>query len=384
MHSVPKKIFQILDGTPAVYGQYSRGQSLVERALVTPLLIVLLMGLAEIGWFANNYLILLETTRVGARLGAIQTGNTSPLLWPNGASLLPALQPDAPSSLIAQSYRKCPIEQKSLQRFYNTVICPMLRSMLPLDFRANDPSLPASPTNGNGVDDIVVSGFALQSFNPSDPNIPAAMRAVGVIDTVTGLATNQQQVVVVGRYPTNANECTNDTATDKDLRDPFNYINYTGVGNTLNGWRNYIVPSGADVDINRLYYELDGYDNPASERQRGFALTGQHVIFSTRALPAASQCYGSEWTMDRVEKLMNVTNFSLSGQAQRSGIPSQGLILVEMFWQHSLLLRNPVFNPVFNILNDPNNPNGGGAVISVWAAFPLPTIDPRIKYALGS
>ena len=49
MLSVPKKIFRILDGTPAVYGQYSRGQSLVELALVTPLLIVLLMGLAEIG-----------------------------------------------------------------------------------------------------------------------------------------------------------------------------------------------------------------------------------------------------------------------------------------------------------------------------------------------
>jgi hypothetical protein len=71
-------------------------------------------------------------------------------------------------------------------------------------------------------------------------------------------------------------------------------------------------------------------------------------------------------------------------QSQRSTLPSEGLILVEMFWQHSLLLRNPVFNPVFNILNDPNNPNGGGTVISVWAAFPLPTTEPRIKYAVGS
>src|SRR5690242_13535329 len=105
MQSVPKKILQILDGTPAVYGHYSRGQSLVELALVTPLLIILLMGLAEIGWFANNYLILLETTRVGARYGAVQTGDTSPLLWPNEASLLPALQPDAASFAKAQDYR---------------------------------------------------------------------------------------------------------------------------------------------------------------------------------------------------------------------------------------------------------------------------------------
>src|SRR5690349_11950270 len=94
MQSVPKKIFQILDGTPAVYGQYSRGQSLAELALVTPILIVLLMGLAEIGWFANNYLILLETTRVGARYGAVQTGDTAPTSWDNAVSLLPDLQSD--------------------------------------------------------------------------------------------------------------------------------------------------------------------------------------------------------------------------------------------------------------------------------------------------
>src|SRR5258706_13961742 len=169
MRSVPKKIFQILDGTPAVYGHHSRGQSLVELALVTPLLIVLLMGLAEIGWFANNYLILMETTRVGARYGAIQTGDPSPLLWPNDASLLPALQPDLVSIAKAQEYRVCSnlTNRPETKRFYNTIVCPMFDSMAPLSFRANDPSLPLSPTNGNGVDDIVVSAFALQSLNPS-------------------------------------------------------------------------------------------------------------------------------------------------------------------------------------------------------------------------
>lgn len=382
MQSVPKKIFEILDGTPAVYGQHSRGQSLVEMALVTPLLIVLLMGLAEIGWFANNYLILLETTRVGARYGAVQTGDTSPLLWPNEASLLPELQLDAATFAKAQDYRVCSnLDYKpETRRFYNTIVCRMFDAMSPLEFRADDPSKPAAPDNGNGIDDIVVSAFSLQSLNPVDPNIPTAMR--NTIDLVNGRPSTEQQVVVVGRYPTNANECSNDTAADKDTRDPFNYINYTVAGYTI-GNRNYIVPSGADVEANRLYYELVG-DDTGAERQRGFAFTGQHIILSTRGLAAGQQCYGSEWTLDRVEQLMNVANFSILNQSQRSKVPSEGLILVEMFWQHSLLLRNPVFNPVFNILNDPNNPNGGGAVISVWAAFPLPTTEPRIKYTLGS
>jgi hypothetical protein len=389
MQSVPKKIFQVLDGTPAVYGHHSRGQSLVELALVTPLLIVLLMGLAEIGWFANNYLILLETTRVGARYGAIQTGDTSPYLWPNAGSLIPSFYAStSPEFVEAQNYRVCSnLDLKpETRRFYNTIVCRMFDAMAPLEFRVpSDPSQPASATNGNGVDDIVVSAFQLQSLNPSDPNIPAAMRST--IDTVTGLPTDQQQVVVVGRFPTNANECTTDTATDKDTRDPFNYINYNVAGYTV-GNRNYIVPSGPDVEANRLYYENLGDDSTA-ELQRGFAFTGQHIISATRNNAAGTKCYGSEWTIDRVEKLMNVSNFNLINNSpesknQRSVIPSEGLILVEMFWQHTLLLRNPVFNPVFNILNDPSNPNGSGTIISVWAAFPLPSVEPRIKYAVGS
>lgn len=380
MLSVPKKIFRILDGTPAVYGQYSRGQSLVELALVTPLLIVLLMGLAEIGWFANNYLILLETARVGARYGAVQTGDTSPLVWPGEGSLFPELQPDAASKgasyQTAQTYRVCPPDA-SKARFYNEIVCKMLAAMAPLEWNGDDLATTNDYNDGNGVDDIVVSGFALQSINPTDSNIPSAMRST--IDLVSGFPTTQQQVIVVGRYPTNANECTTETGAE---RDPFDYINYTVAGYT-NGTRNYIVPSGADVEANRLYYELLGYDS-GTERQRGFVFAGQHVVSSTRALAANLQCYGSEWSMDRVEKLMNGASFNLLNQNQRSMLPSQGMILVEMFWQHSLLLRNPVFNPVFNILNDPSNPNGGGTIISVWAAFPLPTTEPRIKYALGS
>src|ERR1044071_600525 len=137
MQSVPKKIFQILDGTPAVYGQYTRGQSLVELALVTPLLVVLLMGLAEIGWFANNYLILLETTRVGARYGAVQTGDTSPLMWPNEASLIPKLQPDSVSFVYAHSYRDCKNLETHTRRFYNAIVCRMFDAMSPLDFRGS-------------------------------------------------------------------------------------------------------------------------------------------------------------------------------------------------------------------------------------------------------
>ena len=48
----------------------SRGQSLVELALVLPLLILLLGGLVETVFYVRNYLALLEASREGARIGA--------------------------------------------------------------------------------------------------------------------------------------------------------------------------------------------------------------------------------------------------------------------------------------------------------------------------
>jgi Flp pilus assembly protein TadG len=52
-----------------------RGQSLIELALVLPLLVVLLAGLVEVVFYARTYLVMLEATREGARIGARGTAN---------------------------------------------------------------------------------------------------------------------------------------------------------------------------------------------------------------------------------------------------------------------------------------------------------------------
>ena len=160
---------------------------------------------------------------------------------------------------------------------------------------------------------------------------------------------------------------------------------------TINTTRNYVLidAAKADTDTNRLYYELDGYDDNAvvgAERQRGFSYSGQHIIASTRLNPVGQTCLGSEWTMNEVEQLMNLSTFITDSDGlKRAGLPSQGLVLVEMFWRHGLLLRNPVFNPVFSLLNDDKSATlGSGTNISVWAAFPLPSTEARIIYAPAS
>lgn len=50
--------------------QTERGQSLVELAITLPVLIVLVIGLVQVVMIARNYLVVLEASREGARLGA--------------------------------------------------------------------------------------------------------------------------------------------------------------------------------------------------------------------------------------------------------------------------------------------------------------------------
>jgi Flp pilus assembly protein TadG len=52
-----------------------QGQSMVELALTLPLLVVLFVGLVEVAFIARTYLVLLEASREGARLGARGSAN---------------------------------------------------------------------------------------------------------------------------------------------------------------------------------------------------------------------------------------------------------------------------------------------------------------------
>lgn len=47
-----------------------RGQSMLEMALITPVLILMLAALVELGMLANNYITILDAGREGARFGA--------------------------------------------------------------------------------------------------------------------------------------------------------------------------------------------------------------------------------------------------------------------------------------------------------------------------
>lgn len=411
MRTILVKILQLLDGTPAVYGKRQAGQSVVELALITPILIILLAGLVEIGWFANNYLNLLDVSRIGARRAAVLRDQQSPLFWENKYSYVPnyllsaAYQVDASgyyqmaNSTTAEQASNGTDEERSYFRwmpeafsvypyagdprkacdpgqversFYNEVLCTMITSLEPLSL---NPS--------NGIDDMIISGFALQMVDPT-------AHAYTVLPAQHPGADDEPQVIVVGRYPTNANECdvlnsggvpVLSSRPGDESRDPFDLND--------NNARDVAYPDTPSTDPNvppevaGHFTEIAGFDvrpssNPSdtnydadweqhAEKQVGFSLFGNHKI-------AGTYCVGSDWTLSAVEDLMNLPNYDPG--VQEEYLPNQGLVMVEIFWQHEMLLKIPVLSPVFSAAGN----DDGKMVINVWAAFPLASVEPHIQF----
>jgi Flp pilus assembly protein TadG len=55
-----------------------RGQTMVELALVLPLLVVLVFGICQFGIAFNNYLTLTDAARAASRKGAVSRGMANP------------------------------------------------------------------------------------------------------------------------------------------------------------------------------------------------------------------------------------------------------------------------------------------------------------------
>jgi Flp pilus assembly protein TadG len=56
-----------------------RGQSMVELALILPVLLLILFGIVQFGTAFNNYVALTDAVRAGARTAAVSGGSTDPV-----------------------------------------------------------------------------------------------------------------------------------------------------------------------------------------------------------------------------------------------------------------------------------------------------------------
>lgn len=404
------RLLAILDGTAGEYapkpsmskhGLGQHGQSLVEMAFITPLLVILVAGLIEIGWLANNYLNLLDITRYGARFATTLTDESAPLSWDNNSSYLPnefipslyemGYSSSDPVTITLEQYARTREREQwapnfdtnpanpsaaplssvcaSPDAFYSLVVCRMLASMPPMRSSA-----PFTLNPYNDVDDIIISGFGLQLVDvPSDPAPSNALNRW--TDPASRPITDSvPQLLVAARYPLNANECQQaedgtPNATIMDPRDPFD-INANGMVDTRD---TSLVSSNPGLYHLNVFNEISGYDAASSvpdqvEKQVGFQWYGNHVIPNTG-------CIGSEWNLHDVEVLLNVPNYNLNAE-QRAMLPNQGVVLVEMYWEHTMLLQFPVLSPVYEAMSQDGTPD-----LYLWAMFPLPSVSPFITYA---
>jgi hypothetical protein len=308
-----RRILAVLDGAPTG----ARGQSLVELTLTLPILLVMLLGLTEIGWYADHYLTLLDVVREAGRFGSTK----DPMLWPDGdetnyqrmdcEELITNYDKKAFENntswpgpdLSAWGYSSG--EERPIG-YYDGVACSVIGNMAPLEF--NDKT-----------DDIVVSVFSFFLLNRGTPNA---------------------HVRIYGRYPARANECEND-----DQYDPFDW-NRDGLG--------------GGQDENPGYFD-SGWDNI-----RGYVFRGNHQM----DYGASVKCLGSEFSTVDVENMLD-----FQGDPDRARkierIRNNGLILVEVFWDHHQLFGLPWFN---------FGPLENAQTIHVWAFFPVTAAEPDINY----
>jgi hypothetical protein len=313
MRPTLQKIIAILDGTPTG----ARGQSLVELSITLPLLFVLLLGLAEIGWYADKYLTLLDVAREAGRFGSTK----NPELWVDGEE---KKYQRMDCEELSTNFDKLPFENQTSWpgpdlgawgfftgderpiNYYDGVACSVMGNMAPLLF--ND-----------DTDDVVVSVFSFAVERSGTPNA---------------------RVRIVGRYPSQANECRND-----DVADPFDW-NHDGDRDPL---------------------ELEGFDSTWDD-VRGYVFRGNHRM----SFGGPRDCLGSEFSTVEVEELLDFKD-DPDRQRKVEQIANYGLVLVEIFWEHHTLSG---VTP-FEVILDPDFV-GFPQIIHVWAFFPVSGAEPDL------
>lgn len=339
-----RRLLAILDGEPAG----ARGQSLVELALTMPILLVMLLGLVEVGWFANNYMVLLDNVREAGRRGAVldpienwlpdEENNYHRMDCEDTTQYFNSLRGEAyssdpnPAAALLSGWPHKDLTPYGYSArtegpygFYDELACLIVNNMPPLEFKHAD-------------DDIVISVFSYAVLYRDDPA--------------------RARVKVVGRYPPRANECSDE---------PYDPFDWRG-GGALDS-----PPDGDATDPGEMDHGSVSayYSDPGAENVRGYVFRGNHVVFDNPA--DGKPCIGSNFTTAEVEDMLNFPGASAAERAQKLAEMNKfGMVLVEMFWKHEQLLGLPWFNL---------GPLGDGPTIHVWTFFPVSGAEPDLGAA---
>jgi hypothetical protein len=418
MRNMMRTAVKVLDGQPTRV----RGQSLVELTFTFPLLVMLILGIAEIGLLANNMLTLMDVAREAAR----RSVSLDPRTWtPGDSRLAERLDCDTEVNRFALTFGGVPSDfrneagewraqnlstladpyrtggESGEYGFFDAVACYALSILDPLVF----------DDTATGKDDVVVSVVSYATMNyvtdPGDPNIGP----YGLHQSITGEAVINSpatpfHVTVTGRWPLENRFCnTNTDAALNDSRDPFDYLRtenlravltYIPRPNPLPGQSAFIlkrIPQDdtgslplvtdnqpnqqnelyeTDPDGTPLQYKsvLNGASTASSQGVRGFTFAG-------KARNEAGGCYGSRFTVDNIEDALNR---QVSGQASirnllqgRSG--NGALVIVELHWQYHPFFAGRIFAD-FRAIFDRSITPADDPMLYVYSMFNVSAAEP--------
>jgi TadE-like protein len=354
MKDTLQNILAALDGKP----RGTKGQSLVEMTVTIPVLLLMVLSLIEIGFFANNYLTVMDVVREAGRRGA----SFSPLTWSEtNTRNEEAMDCDSGTAgenvfsldgVILPTTRRVPRSNALLGPlgytngnetrtlgYYDSVVCQAMFSIEPLEFEGLNWGVGGTtqPPNENvlfGRNDMVVSVVSFTRINYNDPALVSARGP---------LAPAGSYVTITGRYPKNNRYCTvTGDPAKSDWRDPFDFKR----SEFVTFWRNGPQPP-ASRDPGEAT-DLVG----ATQGVRGFVFTGNSL------LDPASPC-GSRFTVTMIE---NELNRMVIGRNLSDKTPDGAAVLVEFLWQHHPPVLSRLFNTTGNPVNDP--------MIYVYGVFP--------------
>jgi Flp pilus assembly protein TadG len=110
-------------GQKAVSGFGERGQSLVELAFVVPLLLLLMVGIIEIGRFAYYSILVASAARAGAQYGAQSLATAADTTGISTAGTNDAPGITAPNTLTVTSKQRCGCRTATLGNCGALVVC---------------------------------------------------------------------------------------------------------------------------------------------------------------------------------------------------------------------------------------------------------------------
>ncbi len=323
MRNIFRKVLKVLDKPP----RGAKGQSLVEMAFTAPLLFLMIVSTAEIGFLANNYLILLDAVREGGRHAVtLSPLNWNERLWTRNWQRTDCdtrtatynlkgnfqVPPDngSPHHPLQPTYFNDDTGEGDLG-FFDGTACQVIASMDPLKFNV-------------ATDDVVVSAIGFTNrCNDVAANCYDANRN----------PTGTRRLTVTSRWPVLNRYC-----PPEDSRDPFNFD-----GTLVLGQHPDLQPLNTDI--------------------RGFIMTGNQLTDGGCVGSKFHIGGGDYFDLEAKFNTLNVDNLAQSN-AIRNNVPSGGMVIVEMTWVHKQLFNFPPLSLI------------GDGKLYIWMMFPVSSAEP--------